>query len=150
MNVACGAAAARTPAQLEDLGQQEADVDRLVGRRLQAVDDDAVVDDADAEADHVRPEALGSGARRAQRVLRDQVGIEQLDLGAGRLDRRAQALEAVRRHRRHPLERVRVDEEDAGRAGPGDDRPGWGGHCLLECTGWRHFSRKITLRPTLD
>ena len=48
----------------------------LLGGRLQPVDDDAVVDDADTETDHVRPEALGSGARSAQRVFGDEVGVE--------------------------------------------------------------------------
>ena len=109
-------------AQLADLRQEEADVDRLVGRSVEAVDDDAVVDDPDPEPDDVRPEALSRLASGAEGVLRDEEGVDQLDLGAGRLDRRAEALEPVRRHRRHPLERVGMDEEDA--ASPGWSRPG--------------------------
>ena len=109
-------------AQLADLRQEEADVDRLVGRSVEAVDDDAVVDDPDPEPDDVWPEALSRLASGAEGVLRDEEGVDQLDLGAGRLDRRAEALEPVRRHRRHPLERVGMDQEDA--ASPGWSRPG--------------------------
>ena len=104
---------AEHPAQLADLRQEEADVDRLVGRGIEAVDDDAVVDDPDPEPDEVGPEALSGLPSGAQRVLRDEEGVDQLDLGAGRLDRRPKPLEPVRGHRRHPLEGVGVNEEDA-------------------------------------
>ena len=124
---------AEHPAQLADLRQEEADVDRLVGRGVEAVDDDAVVDDPDPEPDHVGLETLGSLSRRAQRVFGDEEGVDQLDLGAGRLDRRPQPLEPVRGHGRHPLEGIGVNEEDAAWA-PGCGRPGWRGHGRLSVT----------------
>ena len=98
-------------AQLADLGQEEADVDRPVARSVEAVDDDAVVDDPDPEPDDIRPEALGRLAGGPDRVLREEKGVEELDLGAGRLDRRSEALQPVGRDRRHPLEGVGVDQQ---------------------------------------
>ena len=115
-------------AQLADLRQQEADVDRLLA--FEAVDHDAVVDDPDPEPDHVRPEPLGRLARGPDRILRHEIGIEELDLGARVLGRRPHALEPVRGHGRDPLERVGVDQEDAASA-PGCGGPGWSGHGRL-------------------
>ena len=122
--MASGAASPSTLAQLADLRQEEADVDRLVGRGVEAVDDDAVVDDPDPEPDEVGLEALSRLASGAERVLRDEEGVDQLDLGAGRLDRGPQALEPVRGHRRHPLERVGMDQEDAAGKSPSRGRLG--------------------------
>ena len=68
-------------------------------------------------------ETRRSFPRRLEWILRDEVGVEEFDLRPGLLGGRAEPLEAVGRDRRHPLERIRMNEEDACR-GPGDGRPG--------------------------
>jgi hypothetical protein len=109
---------------MSHLGQQEADVDRLVRRSVEAIDDDAVVDDADAEPDHVGLQALCCVARGGDRVVGDEVGIEELHARACLLGGRAQPLEPVGGHGRHPLERVGMHQEDPRRRGPGGGEPG--------------------------
>ena len=64
--------------QLADLGEQEADVDRLVVGRVEPVDHDAVVDDPDPEPDQVGPESPRGLAGRSERVLGDEVWVEEL------------------------------------------------------------------------
>ena len=71
-------------------------------------------------------------ASRFERVLGDEVRVEELDLGAGLLGGRAQPLEPVRRHRRDPLERVRVNEKDA-TSGTRLRRTGLGRTWPVEC-----------------
>ena len=124
--------AQRSP-QLADLGEQEADVDRLVVGRVEPVDHDAVVDDPDPETDQVGLERPRGLAGRSEWVLGDEVRVEELHLGAGVLRGRTQALEPVRGHRCDPLERVRVNEEDATSA-PGCGGRGRGGHGRLSVT----------------
>ena len=119
--------------QLEDLGKQEADVDRLVVRRVEPVDHDAVVDDPDPEPDQVGTEGPRRLAGRSERILGDEVRVEELHLGACLLRGRAQPLEPVRRHRRDPLKRVRVNEKDATSA-PDCGGRGRGGHGRLSVT----------------
>ena len=72
-------------------------------------------------------------AGRSEWVLGDEVRVEELHLGAGVLRGRTQALEPVRGHRCDPLERVRVNEEDATSA-PGCGGRGRGGHGRLSVT----------------
>ncbi len=125
---------AQSAPELADLGQQEADVDRAVPVRGRVVDDDAVVDDADAQADDLRLQALGRGAGGPDRVLCEEIGIEDLDLRARALRRGSQTLQSVGRDRRHPLKGIGVDEQGP-KARPGGGRPGGNGHVLPSVTG---------------
>jgi hypothetical protein len=122
--------AQRAP-QLANLGQEKADVDRVV--TLEPVDHDAVVDDPDPEPDQVGLERLRRVPSGDERILGDEVRVEELDLGARLLGGSPHPLEAVRGHRRHPLERVRVNEKDATSA-PDCGGRGRGGHGRLSVT----------------
>ena len=79
-----------------------------------------------------RPTTCGckrSAAARAalDRVLGEEIGIEDLDLGARALGRGSQPLQSVGRDRRHPLKGIGVDEQGP-KARPGGGRPGGNGH----------------------
>ena len=103
-----------------------------VRRRL--VDDDAVVDDADAQTDDLRLQALGCGSGGADRVRREEIGVEDLDLRARALRGGSQTLQSVGRDRRHPLKGIGVDEQGP-KTRPGGGWPGGNGHVLSSVLG---------------
>ena len=125
--------AERAP-ELTDLGQQEADVDRAVSVRRRIVDDDAVVDDSDSQSDDVGLQALGCGSGSPDRVLSDEVRIEDLDLCSRALRGGTQTLQSVGRDWGHPLKGIGMDQQGP-KARPGGGRPGGNGHVQTSVTG---------------